>query len=158
MAAFRSKAPPGVDQRIDPASAAVCRIAWDLDVGAITKTRSREFRDALARIPKRLPHKLAKLQLREVLKKDLSAYEPRNAQTINKALNLLAGILTKAEKDGHFDAASGWSNPFHVIFDVSTLDKEHYEPFSVDELNKLFASPVFVAGKRQTGGKGEAAF
>jgi integrase len=130
----------------------------DLDVGLITKTHSRVFRDALARVPKRLPQKLAKLRLPELLKKDLSGYEPRNAQTINKSLNLLAGVLTKAEKDGHFDAASGWSNPFYVTFDVSTLDKEHYEPFSVYELNKLFASPVFVDGKRQTGGKGEAAF
>ncbi len=91
-------------------------------------THTREFRDALARVPKRLPHKLAKLRLPDLLKKDLNGYEPRNAQTINKSLNLLAGVLTKAEKDGHFDAFAGWSNPFYVTFDVSTLDKDHYEP------------------------------
>jgi integrase len=148
-------------ESINEASRAVQRFVelhGDLEVGTISKTHAREFRDALARVPKRLPHKLAKLRLPELLKKDLSGYEPRNAQTINKSLNLLAGVLTKAERDGHFDAASGWSNPFYVTFDVSTLDKEHYEPFSVDELNKLFASPVFVSRKRQIGGKGEAAF
>ena len=64
----------------------------DLDVGMITKTHSREFRDALARVPKRLPHKLAKMQRPQLLKKDLSGYEPRNAQTINKSLNLVAGV------------------------------------------------------------------
>ena len=148
-------------ESINEATRAVQRFVelhGDLDVSTITKAHSREFRDALARVPKRLPHKLAKLRLPELLKKDLSAYEPRNAQTINKSLNLLAGVLTKAEKDGHFDAASGWSNPFYVTFDVSTLDKDHYEPFGVDELNKLFASPVFVDGTRQIGGRGEAAF
>ncbi len=148
-------------ESINEANRAVQRfieLHGDLDVATITKTHSREFRDALARVPKRLPHKLAKLRLPELLKKDLRGYEPRNAQTINKSLNLLAGVLTKAEKDGHFDAASGWSNPFYVTFDVSPLDKDHYEPLSIDELNKLFASPVFVDGKRQIGGRGEAAF
>ncbi|MER8912927.1 site-specific integrase [Mesorhizobium sp. M0761] len=148
-------------ESINEATRAVQRFVelhGDLDVGKITKTHTREFRDALARVPKRLPHKLAKMRLPELLKNDLSAYEPRDAQTINKSLNLLAGVLTKAEKDGHFDAASGWSNPFYVTFDVSTMEKGHYEPFSVDELNKLFSSPVFVERKRQLGGKGEAAF
>ena len=148
-------------ESINEAGRAVQRfveLQGDLDIGAISKIHAREFRDALARVPKRLPHKLAKLRLPELLKKDLRGYEPRNAQTINKNLNLLAGVLTKADKDGHFDAVPGWSNPFYVTFDISTLEKDHYEPFSVDELNKLFASPVFVEGKRQLGGKGEAAF
>lgn len=90
-------------ESINEATRAVQRFVelhGDLDV-------IREFRDALARVPKRLPHKLAKMRLPELLENDLSAYEPRDAQTIDKSLNLLAGVLTKAEKDGHFDAASG---------------------------------------------------
>ncbi|MDQ2635098.1 MAG: site-specific integrase [Pseudomonadota bacterium] len=148
-------------ESINEATRAVQRFVefhGDLDIATITKTHAREFRDALARIPKRLPHKLAKLRLPELLTRDLSSFEPRNAQTINKSLNLIAGVLAKAEKDGHFDGATNWSNPFYVTFDVSTLEKEHYEPFSIDELNKLFASPVFAVGKRPIGGKGEAAF
>jgi integrase len=148
-------------ESINEASRAVQRFIefrGDLDIATITKTHAREFRDALAKVPKRLPHKLAKLRLPELLKKDLSDFEPRNAQTINKALNLIAGILAKAEKDGHFDSAAGWSNPFYVTFDISTLEKDHYEPFSVEELNMLFSSPVFAAGKRPLGGKGDAAF
>jgi hypothetical protein len=82
----RSEATPRVDQRSNPCSTEVCRTAWDLDVRTISKTHSREFRDALARVPKRLPHRLAKLRLPELLKKDLGGYEPRNAQTINKSL------------------------------------------------------------------------
>jgi integrase len=130
----------------------------DLDMSTITKAQARQYRDAIAKVPKRLPHKLAKLPLPELLKRDLSAYEPRNAQTVNKNLNLISGIFTSAEKDGRFEHLPHWSNPFRVGFDISTMDRESYEPFTVDELNKLFASPVYAEGKRPTGGRGEAAF
>ncbi|WAJ27846.1 site-specific integrase [Antarcticirhabdus aurantiaca] len=130
----------------------------DLPLRSITKAHGRQFRDALARVPKSLPQKLAKLRLPDLLKKDLSGFEPRNAQTINKNLNLVAGIVTKAEKDGHFEDLPSWSNPFHVAFDISHMERDHYEPFSVDELNRLLASPVYAAGKRPLGGKGEAAY
>ena len=124
----------------------------------ITKAHTRQYRDALAKVPKRLPHALAKLRLPDLLKKDLSKYPTRNAQTVNKNLNLVAGILAKAEKEGHFEQLSNWSNPFHIGFDISQLEREHYEPFTIDELNALFRSPVFLEGRRPIGGRGEAAF
>lgn len=130
----------------------------DLDVSTITKAHARQYRDAIAKVPKRLPHKLAKLPLPELLKRDLSAYEFRNAQTVNKNLNLISGIFTSAEKDGRFEHLPQWSNPFRVGFDISTMDRESYEPFTVEELNRLFASPVYADGKRPAGGRGEAAF
>jgi len=130
----------------------------DLDLHAITKAHARQYRDALAKIPKALPHALAKLPLPKLLQKDLSKYEPRNAQTINKSLNLIAGILAKAEREGHFENLPTWSNPFHVGFDISQMEREPYEPFSVEELNRLFASPVYSDGLRPIGGRGEAAF
>jgi integrase len=130
----------------------------DLELTAVTKVHARQYRDALAKVPKRLPHKLARLTLPKLLERDLSAYEPRNAQTVNKYLNLLSGIFRKSEKDGFFEQLPHWTNPFHVGFDISAIDRETFEPFTVEELQKLFASPVFKEGKRPLGGRGEAAF
>ena len=130
----------------------------DLELQAITKAHARQFRDALAQVPKALPHAIAKMRLPEILKRDLSTYPKRNAQTVNKNLNLIAGIMAKAEKDGFFEELPSWSNPFHVSFDIAPTEREPYEPFSLDDLNRLFGSPVFTQGKRPVGGRGEAAF
>ncbi len=130
----------------------------DLPLTEITKAHARLFRDALAKLPKALPHRLARLPLPKLLQLNLSRYPLRNAQTVNKYLNLLAAILTKAEKDGHFEHLQAWNNPFRVGFEIAHQDREHYQPFSVDELNGLFASPVYASGKRPLAGRGEAAF
>jgi integrase len=130
----------------------------DLELSSITKAHAREYRDAIAKVPKRIPHRLAKMRLPELLKQDLKGYEPRNAQTVNKYLNLVSGILAKAEKDGYFEHLGQWSNPFRVGFDISNMERDTYEPFSVDELNTLFASPVYKKGSRPKAGQGEAAF
>lgn len=130
----------------------------DLPIVAITKTHARAFQDALVRLPKALPARLGQLPLPELLKQDLSKYPRRNAQTFNKTLALLSGVLARAERDGHFEALPAWSNPFHVGFDVAPAEREPYEPFSTVELQRLFASPVFAGGNRPQGGQGEAAY
>lgn len=130
----------------------------DLPITVITKANARAFRDALARLPKALPARLGRLPLPELLSQDLSKYPRRNAQTVNKTLALLSGVLARAERDGHFEALAAWSNPFHVGFDVAPAEREPYEPFSAVELRRLFASPVYARGERPLGGQGEAAF
>jgi integrase len=98
------------------------------------------------------------MRLPELLKQDLSPFPKRSAQTINKTLNLLGGLCARAERDGFFEQVSGWSNPFHVGFEIARSEKQPFEPFSVPELQKLFSSPVFTKGFRPDGGKGEAAY
>ncbi|BAF87931.1 hypothetical protein AZC_1933 [Azorhizobium caulinodans ORS 571] len=70
----------------------------DMPIADISKAQGRAFRDALAALPKSLPHKLIQLPLPELLKRDLSKYPARSAQTVNKTLALLGGILTRAER------------------------------------------------------------
>ena len=98
------------------------------------------------------------MRLPELLKQDLSSFPKRSAQTINKTLNLLGGLFARAERDGFFEGVPGWSNPFHVGFEISRTERQPYEPFSNQELQRLFASPVFTQGLRPEGGKGEAAY
>jgi integrase len=130
----------------------------DLAISAITKAHAREFRDAWAKIPKALPAKLQRLPLPELLRADLKGLPQRNAQTVNKILNLLSAICSRAARDGYFDQNGSWANPFRVTFEIASTDREPYEPFTADELRKLFTSPVFAAGERPIGGRGEAAY
>ncbi|AWN35141.1 site-specific integrase [Methylobacterium radiodurans] len=130
----------------------------DLPITAISKAHARAFRDALVRLPKALPARIGRLPLPELLKQDLGQYPRRNAQTVNKTLALLSGVLARAERDGHFEALPAWTNPFHVGFDVAPAEREPYEPFSAAELQRLFASPVYAQAERPLGGQGEAAY
>lgn len=128
----------------------------DMPIQDIGKAHGRQFRDAMAQMPKGLPSKLRKLPIKQLLAHDLSAYERRSATTINKTLTLLGAVLGRAEQDGHFDEA-GWRNPFDVGFQVNDTEEENYEPFSASELSKLLGSPVFAAGERPVRGRGETA-
>jgi integrase len=98
------------------------------------------------------------LPLPELLKRDLTAFPKRSATTTNKTLALLAGIFARADRDGYFEGSTKWPNSFHVGLEIASAERNPYEPFSAPELKRLFASPVFVAGERPVGGRGEAAF
>jgi integrase len=71
---------------------------------------------------------------------------------------LLGGIFVRADRDGFFETLPAWSNPFHVRFEIAPSDTEPYEPFSTEELRRLFESPVYAHNHRPQGGRGEAAF
>jgi hypothetical protein len=79
----------------------------DLPVQHIGKGHGREYRDAIAKLPKGLPIELKRLSMKDLLQRDLTTYEPRSATTINKSLTLLGAVLAHAEQDGHFDG-TGW--------------------------------------------------
>ncbi|MBB4376489.1 site-specific integrase [Bradyrhizobium sp. SBR1B] len=151
----RTPAPNTVTET-DAARRRFVELFGDLPVHHINKGHGREYRDAISRIPKGLPADLKQLTLPDLLQRDLSAYEPRLATTINKSLTLLGAVLARAEQDGHFDG-TGWRNPFDVAFDVDSADEDYYEPFTKDELKLLMASPVFAAGVRPKGGRCETA-
>jgi integrase len=149
---------PGSAAEAERAVQQFVELHGDLVLTAITKAHGRAFRDALAKLPKALPARLTRLTLPEVLKQNLSPYPKRSAQTVNKTLALLGGIMARAERDGFFESLPAWSNPFHVGFEVAQSEKEPYEPFTLEELQRLFASPVFTRNERPQGGRGEAAF
>jgi integrase len=65
--------------------------------------------------------------------------------------------------EGSWPEPSGtaFSKPFppvHVGFEIVPSEQEPYEPFSLGELKRLFASPVFARNERPHGGRGEAAY
>ena len=132
----------------------------DWRLGVITKAHVREFRDALAKMPSRLSAKLRKLQLKELLKRDLSKFQPRSATTVNKQLTILSAIFANAQRDGLMDGMPGFLSPFDkdVKLGIDEREIEEREPFDLADLRAIFGTPVYCDGKRPKGGAGEAAF
>lgn len=88
-------------------------IEWhgDLRLGSIDKAKAREFRDALARVRTRLPRAIAKLPIREILKRDLAHLARVSASTVGKALNLMSAIVAHAMQEGQLDKLPNYANP-----------------------------------------------
>lgn len=132
----------------------------DLCIGAVTRAHAREYRDALAKIPARLPKPMRDLPIKTLLAKDLSSYPARDAATVNKLLAMLGGIVSRAEAEGQLDGVPGFTNPFDktIRYKKDSRAGDSRVAFDAADLKALFASPVFARGLRPAGGGGEAAF
>jgi len=131
----------------------------DLRLGNIDKAKTREFRDALARVRTRLPRDVVKLPLRELLKRDFSMLPPVHANTINKLTNLLSAIVAHAMREGQMDQMPSFANPFQGIrLDVDDRAGEGRGIFEAADLKAIFSTPIYAKGSRPIGGGGEAAF
>lgn len=133
----------------------------DLRLGDITKEKARDFRtNGLAKIPTRLSDKQRSMPLRALVKAADGKREPIHAASVNKYLNLLAAIVSAAERDGLLDGLAGFSNPFTKL--SLSIDKRNdpnrREPFSEADLKTLFAGGIYTRGERPLGGGGEAAY
>lgn len=132
----------------------------DIGLGEITKAKAREYRDALARVPKRLPKNLRGLTLRQLPARNLEGYERRGATTINKSIGMLAAIVSYAQREGLLDCVPGFVNPFEkdVKLRVDKRAEEERERFEPSEIAAIFEAGVFKNGERPAAGAGEAAF
>ena len=136
-------------------------VEWhgDLRLGDIDKAKARNFRDALMKVRTRLPRKLIKLPLRDLLKLDLSDLPSAHANTINKSLNILSAIVAHAVREGKMDLMPSYANPFQGIkLAVDDRDAEGRGIFEAADLKAIFSTPVYANGTRPMGGGGEAAF
>lgn len=135
----------------------------DTPLSEITREMVRSFRDALARVPTRLPAKLRGLTITDLLKSpNLAAahFPPPRVGTVNKSLSLLAAIISNAEREGLLDGAPSFVNPFGRGLKLVADGREDdgRKPFSNEDLARIFSSPIYAARKRPRGGGGEAAF
>ncbi len=136
-------------------------VEWhgDLRLGGIDKAKARDFRDALARVPTRLPHAVAKLPLKDILKRDLKHLPPASANTINKSVNLLSAVIAHAMREGLLDKLPNYANPFQGLkLATDEREAERREFFDAADLRAIFGTKVYSEGARPRGGGGEAAF
>ncbi len=132
----------------------------DVRLGDLSREMARDFRNALSTVPTRLPGELKRLPMRDLLKRELKAYPAQHAATVNKALNILAAIISHAEAAGSLDAVPNFRNPFGkgMKLDVDARAEEERQPFTKADLAAIFGTGVYCAGERPAGGGGEAAF
>lgn len=133
-------------------------IHGDLPVIEITRRHVREFREALQEMPKRRAGKLRQAPLPELVKWAQAHPEAARIErgTINKLLGACQTVALWARDNGVLPDDAPWSDPFaNMRLEEVEPDRE---PWEANELRTLFSSPVFVAGERPSGGRGEAAY
>lgn len=115
---------------------------------AEANTMIRKFREYVGDLK---PSEIHKAHVVELKDKMLEAGS--SPATINKGRGILAAIFSCAEKNAKIE-----SNPFHGMVKLKVPRKEVDSPYTIQELNTIFNSPVFKEGYRPKQGKGEAAF
>lgn len=115
---------------------------------AEANTMIRKFRKYVGDLK---PSEIRKAHVVELKDKMLEAGS--SPATINKGRGILAAIFSCAEKNVKIE-----SNPFLGMEKLKVPRKEVDSPYTIQELNTIFNSPVFKEGYRPKQGKGEAAF
>jgi integrase len=130
----------------------------DLDVVQINRGHVREFRDAAQLVPTGRSGKLLKATLPQLAEHSRAHPDaPRiKAATVNKWLNCLGAVLNWSRKNGLIPDDLPWSDPVKGM--RLTEERSNRQPWELEELKALFASPIYLKGERPLGGKGEASF
>lgn len=124
-----------------------------------TSPAAKTFEEAKS-IIKRLGNQINNKKASRITKTDIVAYKDmvlengRSSSTIRKHLNLINAVFNIAVKNGklNINPASGVEAPT-----VKAKQKPRI-PFSIEELRRIFSSPIYTANHRPLGGAGEAAY
>ena len=132
----------------------------DIPAAAIDKRKVRDFKDALLKLPASMTWKMRDMPLPRLL--DHVAIHPPDRTlaigSVNKDLGCLAAVLSWAAKQGHFDALPHWNNPaMGLKVQARKNPEEKRLSYDLEDLRRLFNSPVFTQGARPRAGSGEAA-
>ena len=129
----------------------------DLAPQEITRSKVTEFADLLACLPAKRSVSEKRRQVREVVKSSEGRDVPRLSwKTRATHLGSLSALWNKLVSSGEIDP--GRLNPF-ARHNIGKAPTSAVNPgFSAEELHKIFSLPVFTAGARPRGGRGEAAY
>ncbi len=130
----------------------------DLEVVQINRGHVRQFRDTAILVPARRSGKLLKATLPQLVEySHAHPGAPRiKAATVNKWLNCLGAVLNWSRQNGIIPDDIPWSDPVKGM--RLTEAKSTRQPWEPEELQLLFASPIYLKAERPLGGKGEASF
>lgn len=116
-------------------------VGEDLPVQAITSGHIRAFKDALLRLPNKMPAKLSALPVPEILANVGDDPEvPRlSVEAVNKGLNAISSVLSFAKRNGYLE-----NNPASGIrAEKPAGDQERRLPYEAADLELIFGSEVF---------------
>jgi len=149
---------PGVYAEYERATRLFTELHGDLPIAQIKRSHARLFREALQDTPRHRSGVLLRMPLPELAEWGRKHAEAQKiaTPTLNKLLGGVQTVALWARESGMIPEDLPWSDPFsrmRLVEDASDRDA-----FTVDELNMLFAAPVFAEGERPAPGKGDAAF
>jgi len=127
-----------------------------VDYSSITRLQVTEWLELLAKLPANPSRKDRKLPIRDLVEKYQHSDTGRlSGKTVHVHLTNLATVWASAQRRGLIDSEK--ANPFsrHA---VRVQRSRKATGLSVVELNAVFSLPVFTAGERPLGGRGEAAY
>jgi integrase len=149
---------PNITFEFDLAVRRFIELHGDLRIVDIRRSHVREFREALQSIPVRRSGALKNAVLPELVERAKAHPDEKKiaAATVNKLLGGVQAIAMWGFHNGLMPDDVPWSDPFARM----RLDEEEpqREPWEAAELQLLFSSPVYSAGARPSGGRGEAAY
>src|SRR5262245_1643505 len=150
--------PKGTLNEYERAITLFIELHGDLPIAQIRRSQARQFREALQEVPRRRTGKLLKAPLPELAEWGREhPNEPKiSTSTVNKQLGAVQTIALWARDNGIVPDDVPWSDPFSRM--RLEEDDPDREPFTMAELQLLFAASVFTNGERPVGGRGEAAF
>lgn len=124
----------------------------------ITKARVSAWLDLLAESPSKVSAAERKLPLPELV----ARYEGRDVKrltpkTLAVNLGVLAARWSKAQEDEGLIAET-LANPFARKLDLRAAPRPASQRLTREDVKGIFSLPVFTAGERPKGGKGEAAY
>lgn len=126
----------------------------------ITRLIVSEWIDLTAQRPRKLPQSQAGLPLKEVAELYVGRTDvPRlSSKTYNGYASALAALWNKAQKAGQI--GEGQNNPFanQRVANTSMPASDDPKGFSTEELEAIFALPIFTQGERPKRGKGDASY
>jgi integrase len=130
----------------------------DLPIAQIKRSHARQFREALQDMPRHRSGLLLHMPLPELAEwgRKHPQAQKITAPTLNKLLGGVQTVALWARKTGMVPEDLPWSDPFSKM--RLAEEASDRDAFTVDELNLLFAAPVFTNGERPAPGRGEAAF
>jgi integrase len=130
----------------------------DLPIVQLRRKHALTFREALQDMPQKRKGNLLSAPLPELAQWGRERPEVRklSATTVNKLLGGLQAVGLWARNRGLISEDMPWSDPFaNMRLPENTPERES---FTTQELQTLFADPLFTEGERPRAGQGEAAF
>jgi integrase len=131
----------------------------NLPVVQIKKRHARLFVEALQQVPRQRTSALLHLTLPQIVEwaKEHPEATRVSATTVNKQIGGLQAVVRWAyDKGGFIPDEVTWADPFaRMRLDE---DESNRAPFDIEDLRKLFASPVFTRQTRLKAARGETAY
>lgn len=116
----------------------------DLTIGKIDKNLARKYKQDLQKVPVNHKQKFKGESLKETVKKELTGYKLLSIKSINSYIQTMTAVINWAIDNGYYNK----NNPFTGTKLKESKNKEKpREPFSTQQLQILFSSPVYTGCK-----------